>query len=148
MNLADTLANDPTTILELRPSGGNVDRQSFESVHGVKNPSNCPPQNDDLNLLSDDVHEVRPGPTYSPPQKIDTFCVCSKLEKCINLWRVNLWRRTGHGHLNLEGFRFSMFFSKSKVQLKTQHSYDISIIAVIQFRCDLYSSSGIQVLFM
>ena len=29
---------------------------------------------------------------YSPSPKIDTFCVCSKLEKCVNLWRVNLWR--------------------------------------------------------
>ena len=29
--------------------------------------------------------------TYSPSPKIDTFCVCSKLQKCVNLWRVNLW---------------------------------------------------------
>ena len=25
----------------------------------------------------------------SPSPKIDTFCVCSKLEKCVNLWRAN-----------------------------------------------------------
>ena len=45
-------------LVQLRPSGGNVYRPSFESVHGVKNPSNRPPQNDYLNLLSDYVHEV------------------------------------------------------------------------------------------
>ena len=29
---------------------------------------------------------------YGDSPKIDTFCVCSKLEKCVNLWRVNFWR--------------------------------------------------------
>ena len=29
--------------------------------------------------------------SYSGSQKIDTFCICSKFEKCVNLWRVNLW---------------------------------------------------------
>ena len=29
---------------------------------------------------------------YSDSPKIDTFCVCSKLQKCVNLWRGNFWR--------------------------------------------------------
>ena len=113
------------SLVQIRPSGGNFYRPSFGSVHGVKNPSK--PQNDYLNLLSDYVHEVEAWSNIHSSTK-DWHILC------VSICGEGL----AMGNLNLEGFRFSMFISKSKLQLKTQHSYDISIITVIQFRCDLY----------
>ena len=37
--------------------------------------------------------------TCSPSSKIDEFQFCSKLQKCVNLWRVSLWRGTVFGDL-------------------------------------------------
>ena len=83
-------------LVQLCPSGGNVYRPSFESVHGVKNPSNRPRQNDNLNLLS------------------DCHFVCAENLKNVSICCVSIF---GEGqsmrNLNYEGFRFSLFISKS-----------------------------------
>ena len=120
-------------LVQLCPSGGNVYRPSFESVLGVKNPSNRSPQNDYLNLLSHYVDEVE---DFMLDQRLTHF-VCAQNLKNVSICGMSIFgERLAMGNLNLEGFRFNMFINKSKLQLKTQYSYDISIITVIQLRCD------------